>query len=286
MFIWDSSKTLFTIPGLNHPITWYGVLFAFGFFFCYLIVRQLFIFSFIQSGESKQSAKAASQRMVDRLSTYSVLGTVIGARLGHVLFYDLPLFIESPWSLFRVWEGGLASHGGALGVLLALLLFYWRSRRELPSFSFLKLLDMVVIPVGLLGALIRVGNFINQEILGIPTKLSWGVIFLRPSQPAPPVPLHPVQLYEAMGYLATFVLLLVLWKRQVLRLGEGLFAALFFLIVFSFRFWMESFKLPQSEVMDESLVTMGQLLSLPFVALGLSLLLLGLYRRRAYAETR
>ncbi|HEY5236290.1 MAG TPA: prolipoprotein diacylglyceryl transferase, partial [Rhabdochlamydiaceae bacterium] len=175
--------------------------------------------------------------------------------------------LRDPLSIFRVWEGGLASHGGVLGILVALALFQKRHR----FCSWLHLLDLLVLPSAVVAVFIRVGNFINQEILGKPTNVPWAVIFGHPADGSPAVPRHPVQLYEAVYYLAVFGVLWFLRKRWN-SWKEGSLAGLFLVLIFSFRFLVEFFKVEQSWWLYGSPVTMGQLLSVPFIILGLYLI--------------
>ncbi len=259
---WDPDRIFFVIPYINHPVTWYGLLFASGFLVGYFLVRKSF--TRLMDGGSVEAT-----RLTDRLTTLVVLGTLIGARLGHVFFYSWPYFRAHPFDIFKVWEGGLASHGGAIGILIALCMFALWNRK----FSFLTVLDIVAIPAAFVGGCIRIGNFINQEITGIPTKLPWGVTFGHPVDGLQGVALHPVQLYESLFYFATFLLLYQISKRRDQILGSGLVSGLFFVLVFSFRFAIEFLKNGYSDWVDpDALFHMGQLLSLPFIGVGLGLL--------------
>ena len=200
-----------------------------------------------------------------------MLGAVIGARLGDVLFYqNWKHFIQDPFVLFRIWEGGLASHGGALGVIIALLITAKKNSMKKMGLSLLSLLDLIVIPTALLGCLIRIGNFINQEILGTPSNLPWAVIFGHPADGSFPVPRHPVQIYEAMTYLLLFVVMGSMWKRWFMLLEPGKLFGLFLSLLFTARFLLEFLKIEQSEILpSSSFLTMGQYLSLPFIFTGL-----------------
>lgn len=264
-FIVDPERTLFFIPLLNHPVTWYGGLFALGFFIAYFFVR----YELTHFLTHKEKAK----EITEELTLYILLGTVLGARLGHVLFYEWPYYSQNPMAILKVWEGGLASHGGLIGVLLALLIFTYKKRKKYPYLHFITLVDLLVIPGALVGGCIRLGNFINQEILGTPTTLPWGVIFKNPAQNITPgIALHPVQIYESLFYFSLFFLLWALWKKRRGKLGEGLLSGIFFLLLFGFRFFIEFLKMPQS-VYDSASLTMGQILSLPFILVGAALLI-------------
>lgn len=210
----------------------------------------------------------------DRITWFIVIGTVIGARLGHILFYDLGYYLNRPGEIFKIWEGGLASHGGTIGVLLSIFLFLRWHRTQLPQLSFVSLIDIVVVPTALVAFFIRIGNLFNQEIIGYPSTVPWAIIFGHPADGAAPVPRHPTQLYEAIAYLAAFFILYFLWKFRAASQKVGLLSGLFFIFIFGSRFLIEFFKLPQSNFIDESFLQMGQLLSVPFILIGVLLLLL------------
>lgn len=217
-----------------------------------------------------------AQFLVDRLTWFVIAGAIIGARVGHILFYDWYRYQHNFIEIFQIWKGGLASHGGAIGVLLAIYLFERSIRSSFPEFSFLSVLDKVVIPTGFVGSCIRIGNFFNQEILGTPTSAPWGVIFGDPADGTLPLVRHPVQLYESVVYLALFVFLLKLWEKHKESLKEGYLTGIFFIGLFGARFFLEFFKMPQSSMFNEPWLQTGQYLSLPFILGGIYLL----YRMR------
>jgi phosphatidylglycerol:prolipoprotein diacylglycerol transferase len=272
-FVWDPSRDLLVIPYLNHPLTWYGFLFALSFFIAFFVVRHIFTFQLATKQLPSKENKAHANELTDQLIVFTILGTLIGARLGHVFFYDWPYYSAHPLAILKVWEGGLASHGGAVGVLGALVLFTILNAKRFSKITFLATLDAVVIAASLIGGFIRIGNFINQEILGTPTTLPWGVIFLHPAQMVPQEPLHPVQIYESIAYFCLFALLIFVWVKRGRKVGSGLLSGLFFTLGFGFRFLIEFIKLPQSVSDENGLINMGQILSLPFIVLGLLLLL-------------
>ncbi len=265
-FVWDPSPHMFkfTLPLLNRPILWYGFLFALGFFVGYLVLiallRKYFLYKEGREGLKKKVASQAEQ-----LTFYVIIGAIVGSRLGDVLFYQsFSRMIKDPLSIFAVWEGGLSSHGGALGILIALLLFAKRKK-----ISFWTAVDFTVIPTAIAAVFIRVGNFFNQEILGIPCDLPWGVLFLHPADGSATTPLHPVQLYEAAAYLISFFLLLWYWYRHPPFKPTGRLTGLFLILVFGFRFLIEFLKMEQSVYIgSSSSFTMGQWLSLPFIGFG------------------
>lgn len=210
--------------------------------------------------------------LTDRLTWFVIAGTIIGARLGHVFFYDWPLYREHPEEIVKIWQGGLASHGGVIGILIALFFYVRYIRSSFPEFTFLSITDRLVIPSALAVVFIRIGNFFNQEILGTPTEKPWGIIFGHPADGSRPTPRHPVQLYEALAYLAMFFILLAFWQKKGDRLKKGFLTGLCFVLAFSARFILEFFKETQGMLFDETSIQTGQLLSLPFILLGLWLM--------------
>lgn len=261
---WDPNPALFnfSLPLLNRPILWYGFFFALGFFLGYQVLLRVLrsYFDFDRENLSK---------FAEKLAIYVALGAVIGARLGDVLFYqNLSSFLNDPLSLIAIWEGGLASHGGAIGMLFAIALF--ARHVKIPFF---QVVDFVVIPTAIAGSCIRIGNFFNQEILGIPTTLPWAVLFLHPADGGSIVPRHPAQLYEAIFYLFIFFLLFSIRKNPYFSKQVGRLTGLFLVLIFSFRFLIEFLKVEQSSsISSSSPLTMGQWLSIPFILLGLVLL--------------
>jgi len=192
------------------------------------------------------------------------IGVALGARLGHCLFYDPVFYLGHPIEILKIWEGGLASHGAAIGVLLSLFVFTRRENRP----SYFWLLDRIVIPVALAGMLIRIGNFFNSEIVGIPTNRSWAVVF----ESVDAVPRHAVQLYEAFAYGIIFVLLMLVYRRKGKACRQGMLLGMFLVSVFSARFFLEFLKTRQAAYEASLVLSVGQWLSIPFVVLGLILL--------------
>lgn len=223
-------------------------------------------------GKSIASPKQTAYFLTDRLSWFIVAGTVIGARLGDVLLYDWLYFKEHPFEIFKIWHGGLASHGGVIGILIAAFLYIKYIQRTIPQLTFLCLLDYLTIPSALVACFIRLGNLMNQEILGIPTLLPWGIIFEHPMDGSMPVPRHPVQLYEALAYLITFFTLWILWKKQSLKEEPGNLLGIFFIMIFGSRFILEFWKANLDSILPLSFLQIGQLLSLPFILFGFYLL--------------
>ncbi|MEI6884953.1 MAG: prolipoprotein diacylglyceryl transferase [Bacteroidota bacterium] len=252
---WNPSPEVFHIGSL--AIRWYGLLFASGFFFGYFIMLKFF---------KKEGIEVDK---LDTLTTYMVLGTVIGARLGHCLFYEPAYYLSHPIKILEVWEGGLASHGAAIGIMLAIYIFGVRNK-----LTFLWTIDRVVITVALAGMFIRLGNLMNSEIFGHITNLPWGFYFMRASNPAEALdPRHPTEIYEAICY---FIIFIFLWRLYYLKNGKpapGLIFGLFLICIFGVRFFIEFLKEPQVGFEQGMLLNMGQLLSIPLIALGVYLFL-------------
>ena len=263
---WDPSSEFVIIPFVNIPITWYGLLFATGFWlgfhmFTYMLKNRL----------GSKDANTFSERLL----LYIIVATIIGARLGHIFFYEHPMeYLANPISIFKTWEGGLASHGAVLAIVLAVLIFSIRIRKEFPEFTFWKILDYLSVPAMLLSTLIRVGNFFNQEILGVSTDKPWGIIFGHPADGGLITPRHPAQLYEGAFYFALFLLLAHIWYRKRDELLPGRLAGITLVSAFLFRFLVEFIKTEQSAWFDQpnGSLLMGQVLSLPIIAIGLYLL--------------
>lgn len=273
-FTWNPDPTAFTVPFIEHPVRWYGVCFAIGFFVGYHLWQRM-IGALLQE---RDQDPAIARRWADSLLWYIVLGTLVGARLGHVLFYELHIYLQHPLEILKVWNGGLASHGGTIGVLLAAWLAVRVCRREQKWFSYPYLLDTMAWPTAFVACCIRIGNFINQEIVGKVTDMPWAVVFGSPYESAVIAPRHPTQLYEVGCYLVTFLVLGGVWKWRRQWFGTLLPTGIFFLLVFGTRFFVEPLKevIPGSSADD--LMTTAQMLSIPFVILGLSLMAVG--RRR------
>jgi len=269
---WDPRPEIFYLPIVEWPILWYGVLFALGFVLGFPIFVQILTRYFQTQGkEAVGELKKKAVGIADRFTLYMLIGTVLGARIGHFLFYERPAeYFEDPLQIFRVWEGGLASHGAALGIILATIAFSYRIRGE--GLTPVRLLDFLAVPAALAGALIRLGNFFNQEVLGTPTDLPWAVVFGHPVDHSLPVPRHPVQLYESFFYALVFLLLWKLSYKRPFLLGRGKLIGLFLFLVFGFRFFIETLKTEQSNLISTaSTLTMGQILSLPMILLGIAL---------------
>ena len=249
--IWNADPVMFHIG--DWSVRWYGLLFALGFVTGIFIVTKML---------KKEGAKP---ELLDSLFLFVVIGTVIGARLGHVFFYDWSYYKTHTSEIFKIWHGGLASHGGAIGIIL--MLWWWSKKYS--KRSILWALDLVVVPTALAGAFIRTGNLINSEIYGKATSLPWAFTFIREDN----IPRHPTQIYEALAYLAIFGFLMYLYWKTDTRLKEGLLFGWFMLLVFGFRFFVEFLKKEQSAFEVGMLLNMGQILSIPLALTGLFFIL-------------
>ena len=295
---WNVSPIIAPLGPL--ALRWYGILFALGF------VIGSFVLTHIYKKEGVRPY------WVDVITFYMVAGTVLGARLGHVFFYDWDQYKDHPLEILKIWHGGLASHGATIGILLALFIFSMRNK-----FDYLWVLDRIVIVVAIGGACIRLGNLMNSEIVGKPTTEPWGFVFPRdtehlqaPTTPLPAgavlvqrsrlpsgeeqsevlpagatptlgtemaVPRHPTQIYESLFCIFLVALLYGLWNKYKERTPRGLLFGLFVVLLFSFRIFVEYFKENQvtkeAGIIAEYGLNIGQLLSIPFILIGLWVLL-------------
>lgn len=248
---WNASPEIVTLGPLT--LRWYGLLFATGFLVGLFLVKKKF------------DAENIPEAWLDKLFIYMVVGAILGARLGHVFFYEWGYYRQHLDEIIKVWNGGLASHGGAIGILLAL----WLYSRRITKKSLVWIFDRVVAAIALAGFFIRMGNLMNSEIIGRQTDVPWAFIFEKVDQ----VPRHAVQLYEALFYLASFVILyLVYWKTDK-RKKEGYIFGLFLLLIWGGRFVMEFFKEDLGGIQSyfDNVLTTGQLLSIPLILWGVYL---------------
>jgi len=244
---WNVNPEIFTIG--NWGPRWYGMLFALGFVFGYYIMLKYF---------KKEGEK---QDLLDSLTMYAFLGTLIGARLGHCLFYEPSYYLAHPLKILMVWQGGLASHGAAIGIVTA---FYLFARQYKKTFFWVMDRTMIVIPLALF--CIRMGNLMNSEIYGHVTTLPWGFVFERVGET---LPKHPTQIYEGLSYLLIFALLYILNSKTKILETKGLIFGLSFILLFSARFLIEFLKEDQVGFEASMKLNMGQLLSIPFILVGI-----------------
>lgn len=240
---WDVNPEIFRIG--SFAVRWYGLLFASSFLFGYIIMNKMF------------KNENLPESVLDRLTVYMALGTIIGARLGHCFFYEPGYYLSNPIEIFKVWRGGLASHGAAIGILIALWLFIRKEKKD-----YTWVIDRIAIVVAISGFFIRTGNLMNSEIYGVETTVPWGFVFLRNGETAPK---HPTQIYEALAYFAVFILLYkIYWSKKGEHI-QGLLISLFLIFVFISRFFIEFLKEDQVAFESAMKLNMGQWLSIPFV---------------------
>jgi prolipoprotein diacylglyceryl transferase len=225
----------------------YSLLFAGGFIAAYFISRTMFRL------EGKPEA------LLETILVYFAVGTIVGARLGHCLFYDPAYYLTHPLKILAVWEGGLASHGALIGILVAIYLY----DRKYPGLGFMWIADRGTVSVALAGAMIRTGNFFNSEIIGTPTDLPWAVVFAA----VDPLPRHPSMLYEAFWYLITVFICWRVYKTANGSPPPGKLFGIWLMCIFGGRFFAEFTKVEQAEF-AVSLLNLGQWLSIPAVAAG------------------
>ncbi len=258
---WAPSPEIFSIGPIH--IRYYSVLFVSGFIIGYYIFVKFF------------RREGLPVEILDVL-LYTLLGSaVIGARLGHCLFYEPEYYLARPLEILKVWEGGLASHGGAIAILIAIWYYVKKYGRKY-DFDYMWLMDRIGVATALAGALIRLGNLMNSEIYGNPTDLPWGFVFLLRGET---LPKHPTQLYEALAYLVTFAVLMLLYFKALPKLKKGTLFGLFLIGIFGARFFIEFVKEPQVAFEQGMTLNMGQWLSIPFVIAGVAIMYWGIFKK-------
>ncbi|MFZ4860639.1 prolipoprotein diacylglyceryl transferase [Sphingobacterium sp. Mn56C] len=263
---WDINEEIFKIGSFG--IRYYSLCWLLAFVVSYIIMLQIF----------KREGK--TQEELDRFSLYIFVGTILGARLGHVIFYEPSYYLNNPLEILLpfkkeatgwVFTGfqGLASHGGAIGILSALYLYARKTKT-----NFVWIADRLVLVVPIAGAFIRIGNFFNSEILGkaADPNLPWAVVFHQDHSFTPLIPRHPAQLYEAIGYIILFFILWALYCKSQSKPKPGLLFGVFLVLLFSIRFFVEFYKENQEAFENSMIINMGQLLSIPFILAGLFLI--------------
>lgn len=249
---WNLDPDILKIPGTDWPVRWYGLMWAVG-----LIISQQVMY-YIFKDEDKPV------KDVDTLTLYILIATLLGARLGHFLFYDPSVFITDPLEIILPPYSGLASHGAAAGILIGLYFFCRKM-----NYNYLWMVDRLVIVVCITGGFIRLGNFLNSEILGKPTDVPWAVIFEQVDN----IPRHPAQLYEAIYCFMLFALLFYIWKQKRNTVGNGFIFGVFLVVLWSLRFVDEFFKEVQEPFEQDLSLNMGQILSIPLVLAGIIILI-------------
>lgn len=259
---WNVDPCLLRLGGFE--LRWYSLLFVGGFILGYYLFKWFF-----------KREGLPWEKLLDPILYTLLIATIVGARLGHCLFYQPDYYLTS-WEgfleIFQPWKGGLASHGGAIALLLAM---GWYARRygSRYGFDYLWVMDRLVITVCFAGAMIRLGNLFNSEIYGDVTSLPWGVVFERNGEQ---LPKHPTQLYEAFSYILLGLGLLWAYRYKLDRLYRGEIFGIFLIVLFGMRFLIEFIKEPQVGFEQGMALNMGQLLSIPFILAGLVILVLSL----------
>lgn len=252
---WTISPEIFSLGPLS--IRYYGLFFAISFLLGYYIVEKMF------------KRENAPEKWMDSLFIYVVVATVVGARLGHVIFYGWDYYSQNPEEILKIWHGGLASHGGAIGIIVAI----WLYSKNVTKKSMFWTMDKLVVAVALAGVFIRLGNLMNSEIVGRITDLPWGFRFIKASGiENPELPRHPTQIYEALCYLITFVIMMYMYWRTNAREKQGLLFGVFLIGIFATRFFIEFVKENQESFEEGMNLNMGQILSIPFVIFGVYLI--------------
>lgn len=261
---WDVNPT---IIDSFVTVRWYGLMFAIGFWLGFNIVAKMF------------KREGAPERWLGILLLYVGVATIVGSRLGHVFFYQWDYYSAHPWKILATWEGGLASHGGAIGVIIAVIFFSIFTTKRNPLWTF----DRLTVAIALVGCLIRIGNLMNSEIFGYATDLPWGFKFVRsPEWQAEFAPLacHPTQIYEALCYLALFGLMMWMYWRKNAGERPGLLFGTFLVGTFASRFFIEFIKNDQVPFEATMTLNMGQWLSIPFVVAGIFLIIWAMTHKR------
>ena len=264
---WNADPTFFSLGPFT--VRWYGLAFAIGFIIGYNIVARMF------------RHEGAPEKWLGILLAYVVIATIIGARLGHVFFYEWDYYSQHPGEIIKVWNGGLASHGGTIAIIIAVFLFSWFVTKKPASWTF----DKLVIAIALVGGLIRLGNLMNSEIYGGPTSLPWGFVFLREGETEPK---HPTQIYEATCYFILFIILMWMYWKKNAEERPYLITGVFFIGIFLPRFIIEYVKNVQVQseyaMIEQYGINMGQLLSIPFILLGIGLVVWAMVHPRQHWE--
>ncbi len=262
---WNVDPELFTIFG--REIRWYGLLWVIGLIVAVYIVQRIY------------DQEKLPQKWFDSLFIYMMLGIILGARLGHCLFYEPGYYLAHPLEILKIWEGGLASHGGVIGIIIAV----WLYSKKVTKKSMLWTFDRVIVPTGFTAAFIRLGNLMNHEIYGGPTTEPWGFRFIENLQAwkagSPAIysePSQPTQIYEAIIYFIVFFVTMYLFWKTDAKKKQGLILGVAMIMIFLSRFFIEYLKnvQVQSEIMmrENTGLILGQWLSIPFVLWGVWLI--------------
>ncbi len=265
--VWNVSPELFSIGPIT--VRWYGLMFAIGFLVGYNLIERMF------------RHEGAPEKWGGMLLLWVVGATIIGARLGHVFFYEWAYYSQHPLEIVKFWEGGLASHGGTIGIIIAIFFYSIFTTKRSPLWTF----DRLVVPVAFVGGLIRIGNLMNSEIFGTATTLPWGFMFLRSREwhmMYEGLACHPTQIYEALCYFALFALLMWMYWKKNAEERPGLIFGVFLVGCFLPRFLIEFIKNDQVAFEADMALNMGQLLSIPFILLGIILIVRAMLRPKVH----
>ena len=259
---WNVDPELFTLFG--REIRWYGLFWVIGLIVAVYIVQRIY------------DKEKLPEKWFDSLFVYMMLGIILGARLGHCLFYEPAYYLANPLDILKIWEGGLASHGGVAGIIIAI----WLYSKKVTHKSMVWTFDRVIVPTGFTSAMIRLGNLMNHEIYGGPTSQPWGFRFIENigawkagvAEPIFSAPSHPTQIYEALVYFLVFAITMYLFWKTDAKKKQGLLIGIAMIMIFLSRFFIEFIKEVQVEselLMRESTgLILGQWLSIPFVIWG------------------
>jgi prolipoprotein diacylglyceryl transferase len=255
---WNINPEIFRIG--SFAVRWYGLFFAFAFYAGYMIIKKIY------------KIEDITEEWLDKLTMYMVIGTVLGARVGHCLFYEPEYYLKYPIEILKIWKGGLASHGAAIGIFTALYLYAKKIKKP-----YLWILDRVAIVVALAGFFIRMGNLMNSEIYGVATNVPWAFIFVENimawknngAEAVYSQPSHPTQIYEALSYLVIFVFMQRIYFKKKMKLVGGEIFGIFMVTLFSMRFLIEFIKEDQVGFEQGMSLNMGQILSIPLILAGL-----------------
>ncbi|WP_100934734.1 prolipoprotein diacylglyceryl transferase [Candidatus Chlamydia corallus] len=279
---WDHAKILWSLEQWPLRLTWYGLFFTIGIFLACLLGRYLAL-SYYGLKDHLSFSRSQLRVALENFFLYSILFIVPGARLAYVIFYGWNFYLQHPEEIIQVWHGGLSSHGGILGFILWAAIFSWIYRKKVSKLTFLFLTDLCGAVFGIAAFFIRLGNFWNQEIVGTPTSLPWGVVFSDPMQGVVGVPVHPVQLYEGISYLVFSGVLYFLSYKRYLKLGKGYLTSIVCMGVALIRFFAEYVKSHQGKVLEEDcLLSIGQILSIPLFVFGMILFIICSLRNRKH----
>lgn len=261
--IWDVNPVFFSVLGFE--IRYYSLAWMLGFMGCIWIMNKML------------KKEGLSVKLTDSMFMYTFIATIVGARIGHCMFYETSYYLTHPLEILNLRQGGLASHGAALGLLVGIYLFSKKNK-----LTYMWSLDHItaVIPFG--GALIRLGNLMNSEIYGTPTDLPWGFVFKLRGET---VAMHPTQIYEALMYFAILALTMYLFFcRDITRKRPGAMFGIFLITLFGGRFFVEMIKNVQESFEEAMTLNMGQILSIPFVIMGIVILILAYRKNNPFAS--